>query len=78
MDNNDWRITNQMNYLFKKALEKGPYKPYREGWDHEHCEFCSEKIDSSTGEAYFTEDKNNWICKDCFEDFKDMFQWTLK
>ena len=32
--NNDWCITNQKNYLFKKNLKKGPFKPYREGWEH--------------------------------------------
>ena len=77
MNNNDWRLTNQMNYLYKKSLTKGSFKPYREGWEHEHCTFCSEKIDSSTEVAYSTEDRYHWICEDCFKDFKDMFKWIL-
>lgn len=75
--NNDWCITNQKNYLFKKNLKKGPFKPYREGWEHQHCAFCSERIDSSTNVAYSTEDGYHWICKECFRDFKTMFEWNL-
>ncbi len=75
--NKDWRLTNQMNYLYKKSLKKGSFKPYRKGWEHEHCAFCSEKIDSSISLAYSTEDKYHWICQGCFNDFKDMFGWKI-
>lgn len=77
MSYNDWRLTNQVNYLFKKQLKKGKYVPYKENWNHDHCAFCSEKIDANTTEAYATLDNYHWICIDCFEDFKEMFQWTL-
>jgi len=73
---NDWRLANQMNYLFKKKLIKKTYKPYNEKWEHEHCEFCSEKIGCSE-RAYSTKDEYYWICNDCFEDFKDMFEWKV-
>lgn len=75
--NNDWRLTNQMNYLYQKKLIKGMFKPYREGWEHEHCAFCSERIDSSTTLAYSTEDRYHWICPECFNDFKTMFEWEV-
>ncbi len=54
-----------------------PFLPYREGWEHEHCEFCSERIDTNTKEAYTTEDKYYWICKGCLNDFKEMFEWKI-
>lgn len=76
--NNDWRLTNQMNYLYQKNLIKTPFKPYREGWSHEHCEFCSERIDQTTDVAYATKDRYHWICKECYEDFKDMFEWVAE
>lgn len=78
MNYNDWRLTNQENYLFKKKLKKGKFHPYREGWEHEHCAFCSERIDDSTQEAYSTEDGYHWICADCFADFFDVFEWELE
>ena len=40
MNKNDWRLTNQINYLFQKTLIKRRYEPFREGWEHDHCEFC--------------------------------------
>ena len=77
MKNGDWRLTNQMNYLFGKRLKKQAFHITRDEWDHEHCAFCSEKIDESTGEAYSTTDNYHWICKECFEDFKELFKWEL-
>ena len=77
MDNNDWRLTNQMNYLYKKKLIKGRYVPYREDWNHDHCAFCSERIDEDTMVVYSTEDRYHWICQECYKDFKDMFDWTV-
>lgn len=77
MNNNDWRLTNQMDYLFRKKLIRGKFKPYRKDWEHDHCSFCSERIDNSTIEAYSTEDRYHWICTECFEAFKDTFEWEV-
>lgn len=76
MHKDDWRLTNQMNYLFQKKLYKKPYEPPRIDWEHDHCEFCGSRVDSSLPFAYTTEDNYHWICQECYEDFKDMFQWT--
>ena len=76
IEKNDWRLMNQMEYLYKKHLLRGAYKPYREGWEHDHCEFCSVKIFHETQEAYYTEDKYHWICVDCYKDFHEMFKWS--
>ena len=76
--NNDWRLTNQKNYLSQKKLIKGKFIPYKEGWEHDHCAFCSERIDDKTTLAYSSEDRYHWICTECFEDFKEMFQWSVK
>ncbi len=78
MKKDDWRLTNQMNYLSNKKLIKSKFTPYNENWKHEHCSFCSERIDENTSVAYCTEDKYHWICKDCFNDFNDMFKWEVK
>ena len=74
--NNDWRLSNQ-DYLLKKELIQIPFMPYKEGWEHDHCAFCSVKIDQTTTDAYCTVDRYHWICKDCFQDFKDLFGWNV-
>ena len=46
---------------------------------HDHCEFCWDKVTTDTEcEFYRTEDWHRWICKECFNDFKDKFHWTVK
>lgn len=75
---NDWRLTNQMNYLHKKILINKQFAPFKKGWKHEHCEFCSKRIDSQTTDSFTTEEGYYWICKECFNDFKEMFEWELK
>ena len=45
---------------------------------HEHCEFCWEKAMTNMAcEFYCTKDMRYWICKECFEDFREQFGWTL-
>ena len=76
-DANDWRLTNQMNYFFGKELLHTKYKPYRPGWEHDHCDFCSVKIDSLTPSAYCTTDYYHWVCENCFSDFCSVFKWKI-
>ena len=74
MTSNDWRITNQGNYLYGKELIHTEYHVIDGDWDHDHCEFCWDKfIEGVTG--YCTLDKYHWICEKCFNDFKDEFAW---
>ena len=45
---------------------------------HEHCDFCWEKATTdSECTFYCTMDMGHWICKACFEDFKERFNWTV-
>ena len=74
---NDWRINNQGKYLYGKELECKAYEKVSETWDHDHCEFCWERIDSTTHNA-FTDGKGHWICEQCYEDFKEIFKWKNK
>lgn len=76
---NDWRLTNQLNYLFQAKLKKASFQK-TELNDHEHCEFCMEKFAESEGtlhSGYCTSDKYRWICEQCFKDFKDLFEWQV-
>ena len=76
---NDWRLTNQIKYLYQKKLVRRKIADFPDK-DHEHCEFCWDKFgrgDNMLKEGYCTEDAYNWICDTCFEDFKEMFAWKL-
>ena len=78
-EENDWRLKNQQKYLNVPLVWKH-YKAPRPSWDHDHCSFCWEKfsdnIPDTLSEGYATGDAYYWVCKECYEDFKDMFdQW---
>ena len=79
----DWRLTDQEDYLKGVSLQWKTYEKYREGWDHDHCEFCFTKFLESgepdtLHQGYATEDNYRWICEECFEDFKDLLQWKVE
>lgn len=76
----DWRLTNQENYLKNQKMTFEHYALRSNKWDHDHCEFCMKKFsdnDTDLHEGYCTLDRYHWICKDCYNDFKDMFVWEI-
>ena len=75
----DWRLTNQLDYLFRKKIKKCNFSDFPEK-DHEHCSFCWDKFghdEDLIKDGYCTEDNYHWICNSCFEDFKIMFEWKI-
>lgn len=79
-DKNDWRLTGQQSYLMNKRLTKCAYRQLSEEWEHDHCAFCWDKFSENSEDlniGYCTEDKKYWICEDCFNDFKKMFNFTV-
>ena len=84
---NDWRLANQMGYLRDAVLVWKEYTAPGETWEHDHCEFCWTKfmekgpLDNEAQierAGYTTEDERHWICRRCFDDFRAMFQWTVR
>ncbi len=74
----DWRYTGQDKYLFGVQLEKQNFNSSIR--DHDHCEFCFDTFSEAPEdlhEGYCTRDKYHWICKDCFDDFKEKFSWEV-
>lgn len=73
----DWRLARgQEKYLSAQRFQwtKYPSDPLL----HDHCEFCwhkfmgnSEGIPDCSSEGYRSLDKNYWVCKECFEAFRD-------
>lgn len=76
----DWRRQGQEDYLTGVKLSFRIYKPYREDWDHDHCEFCGKKISLKSGDlnsGYSTDDGYHWICAPCMHDFRAEFKWEV-
>jgi len=80
LEQNDWRLRTQEKYLMNDKLRKQTYAVPSLTWNHDHCEFCWATF-SEQGEdlheGYCSLDKKNWICEQCFQDFKDLFKFTL-
>jgi len=82
MEKDDWRLQGQERYLKGAIFTFKTYSKYREGWDHDHCEFCGAKLmepgtPDVLHEGYITQDNYRWICSQCFQDFREMFEWTV-
>jgi hypothetical protein len=76
--NSDWRMRGQMKNLKGVRLMRSKWVTLKETWDHDHCAFCNKKFDASTEElAYCTENYYHWICEDCYQDFKETFEWVV-
>ena len=78
----DWRLLRgQDSYLHGATLIKHPYKPSNPLNDHDHCEFCTRKFGNGKDDlkqGYSTEDNYTWICSQCYDDFKERFEWNVK
>ena len=78
----DWRRQGQENYLKGKSLSWKKYSIDSDFWKHDHYSFCGARsinIESSEilTEGYVTNDNCYWICKGCFDDFCDEFEWSV-
>lgn len=83
---NDWRLDMYNGYLDGEtfSLEKFISTAMN---DHEHCVFCMQKItdlniEDCQTEGYCTVYKKTgqtqWICKECFDEFKKKFNFKIK
>lgn len=71
-------------------LKFEPYKQWFPNWGHDNCEFCMtkfaerEEIPEALHEGYASKgipkrkDGYYWICKKCFEEFKDKYKWKVE
>lgn len=81
LEKNDWRLLNQKEYLMNAKLKKAEYTKPSEKWDHDHCAFCWDKFSENKEDltqGYCTTDQKYWICEECFNDFKEMFDFTIE
>lgn len=74
----DWRRQGQESFLKNVTLVYKHYEKYRDGWDHDHCEFCGATFSAYEGdlhEGYATNENYHWICSKCYNDFWEEFGW---
>lgn len=46
---------------------------------HAHCDLCTKEIcPNQDTECFCTDDYFIWICKDCFDDFCNFFDWKIE
>lgn len=100
-DVNDWRLTNQAQYLQGAALTWKRYRARGEASEHGHCAFCwakfmdpefsdahrqhiadhpdvlTEGYTTTAAHSHSPAAESHWICKPCFDDFADRFQWRI-
>lgn len=76
INNNDWRLMGQEKYLKNKTLYHIHYNQNK-NHDHDHCAFCTKKFSSKHQIGYCTTDYYYWICQECFDDFKNLFNWRV-
>lgn len=82
IEENDWRLTDQKKYLYGVHLTWEAYQLGYPGYDHAHCEFCWQKFAAfdapgAQSEGYATQDHLYWVCRECWDDFKEMFVWDV-
>jgi hypothetical protein len=77
-DKDDWRLTNQEDYLFGVAFSWRKWTAPSDTWDHDNCEFGWAKFmdcDDALRYGYATDDNRHWVCTTCYQDFKEKFGW---
>jgi hypothetical protein len=81
--NRDWRLQGQEAYLRGITLFWQRYSRYLVPWNHDHCEFCGIKfaepgaMPEALNEGHATENHDRWVCRECVDDFTQMFEWQL-
>ena len=83
---NDWRLDTYDGYLDGATFSLEKFISTDTN-DHEHCVFCWQKItdlpiEGSDAYGYCTAwaetGQTQWVCKECFEEFKKKFNFKVK
>ena len=85
IEEDDWRLSfgKPPSFYHQYVWSLKTWKCTRAHWDHDHCEFCKQKISDAEGpdienEGWSHEQETYWVCSACFEDFREIYQWNLK
>lgn len=71
-----------LKYLINAQLRPAEYVSANPGWldDHEHCALCGAKFSERRGylKHGLVTENGTWICMECYEEYRDQYQWTLR
>lgn len=82
-DSRDWRLDNLQplkGFRFSRAV----LRTRRDDWDHEHCVGCWQKFAESGNppevlhEGFREVNRDEWVCPDCFETFREELSWSVE
>jgi hypothetical protein len=82
MSESDWRLSGQEKYLTGVSLVHRRWSQTQPNWNHDHCAFCWTTFAVYEGadvlhEGWTTPDEYHWICDQCFNDFRERFDWIV-
>jgi len=78
---NDWRLRGQEEYMLGLKFKQMNFTGVKL---HAHCEFCWHKfmeepngIEDCSNRGFFCQEKKYWVCEECFQEFRNMFDWEV-
>lgn len=78
----DWRLLmGQEGYLMREHLQHRRFDRSICIEDYDECAFCYSSFDEDKMhplDAYYCANQHTWICEECFNDFKELFHWTVE
>ncbi|MBQ7362817.1 MAG: hypothetical protein IJW48_00030 [Clostridia bacterium] len=69
----------EKDYLHNKKLQLKSVLLKKE--EHYHCELCWNRLSSCVGDlqiGYYESLSKSWICETCYQEFKDLFGWSIQ
>ena len=68
----------EKDYLHDRKLQHREYLDKLP--NHEHCELCWNRFseyEEDLQSGYYEIESKSWICKNCYDNFKELFRWKL-
>ncbi len=85
----DWRLPASKTFE-GETWHQRKYFAWAENWDHDHCAFCWKSfevpgsraalasVEHQYTEGWANESEYDWICDECFTDFRERFHWGTR
>lgn len=79
IEKDDWRLLNDVEHLRNREINPTDGEEVTMHAPHlQSCVFCMERVQNNPRQWwYIPEDISCCICEECFNDFKEMFEWKL-